>query len=182
MKTLKQNAYGILLCLFEVLVGILLLIDPIGFTSGIIIAAGMVLLIIGIIRTVQYFQANAFEAAVGQLLMRGLVALLAGGFCVLKSHWFVDTFPVLTILYGIVILVAGLGKVQLTVDMIRLHSKKWFLGAISAAITILCAIVILNNPFASTLVLWQFTGILLIVEAVLDLIAFIIARKIGADL
>ena len=41
MKFLKRNANVILICLFEVLIGILLLVDPIGFTSAIIIAFGV---------------------------------------------------------------------------------------------------------------------------------------------
>lgn len=177
MKALKENVNGIILCLFEILVGILLLIDPVGFTAGIIICAGVVLIVLGIVSIVKYFREDAREAAVSQALMKGLVALAAGLFCVLRSRWFVLTFPILTIIYGVVILVAGLGKVQLTVDMIRLKNKKWFISAISAVLSIVCAVVILNNPFATTTVLWMFTGITLIIEAVVDIIVLIFNCK-----
>ncbi len=177
MKSMKQNANGIVLCLFEILVGILLLINPIGFTSGIIITAGIVLLVIGIISIVKYFKTDAQKAASGQMLVKGLAALLAGGFCVFESHWFIVTFPVLTIIYGIVTLVTGLGKVQLTVDLLRRKNKKWFFAAISAVVSIICAVVIIRSPFASTAVLWMFTGISLIVEAVLDVITLIVTGK-----
>ena len=36
MKSLKENANGIVLCLFELIVGILLLINPVSFTAWII--------------------------------------------------------------------------------------------------------------------------------------------------
>ena len=77
----------------------------------------------------------------------------------------------LTILYGVAILVSGLGKIQFTVDMLRMKNKKWFWGAVSAVLSLVCAVVILSSPFASTIVLWKFTGIALIVEAVFDAVA-----------
>lgn len=174
MKNLKNNVNGIVLCLFEIVVGILLLINPIAFTTGIITTAGIVLLIIGLISAIKYFRADAEEAAAGQYLAKGLIALLSGAFCVFKSNWFMVTFPALTILYGVLVLIAGLGKVQLTFDMMRSKNKKWLLGIIGASLSIICAIVILKNPFASTTVLWMFTGISLIVEAVIDMITLIV--------
>ncbi len=177
MKALKQNANAILLCIIEVVVGILLLVDPVRFTVGIIIVAGVALMISGLLNVIRYFRSSPGEAAVGQLLMQGLVALLAGGFCVLNPQWFILTFPVIAILYGIAVLIGGLSKVQITVDMLRMKNSKWWWGAISAAISIVCALVIINNPFSSTVALWWFTGISLIVEAVFDLVTLIMGRK-----
>lgn len=177
MKTLKESVSGIVVCLFELIAGILLLINPIGFTSGIIVVAGIVMLVMGLISIVKYFRASAKEGAVSQSLVKGLVTVVAGGFCAFKSHWFIATFPVLTIIYGVVILFTGLGKVQLTVDMLRQKNKKWFLAAINAVISIVCAIVVLNSPFTSTAVLWIFTGVSLIVEAVFDVITMILGGK-----
>ncbi len=41
----------------------------------------------------------------------------------------------------------------------------------------LCAFVMINNPFSSTVALWWFTGISLIVEAIFDMITLIMRRK-----
>lgn len=177
MKAIKKNMNEIILCLFEIIVGVLLLISPIGFTTGIIMAAGAVLAVVGVINGVKYFRASAEEAAAGQYLMTGLMALLAGIFCLTKAQWFIVTFPALTIIYGITVLVAGLGKVQLTVDMLRRHSNKWFLSLISASISIACAAIILKNPFGSTEILWMFTGITLIVQALLDITTLIVSSR-----
>ncbi len=177
MKAHKQNANAIILCIIEVVVGILLLVDPVRFTAGIIIAVGIALMISGLLNVIRYFKSSPEEAAVGQLLMQGLVALLAGAFCVLNPQWFILTFPVIAILYGIAVLIGGLSKVQITVDMLRMKNPKWWWGAISAVISIVCALVIINNPFSSTVALWWFTGISLIVEAVFDLVTLIMGRK-----
>lgn len=43
MKSIRENAGVLILCIAELLVGILLLINPVGFTAGIVIAVGVLL-------------------------------------------------------------------------------------------------------------------------------------------
>ena len=163
--------------LVEVIIGILLLVNPIGFTSGIIIAFGILLMIMGIHKTIKYFRTEPEEAAVSQILVKGLLTLLAGAFCAFNSHWFVDTFPVLTLVYGVVILVTGITKVQWTIDIIRMKRSKWFWMAISAAISIICGITVITNPFSTTAVLWMFIGISLIVDAAFDMLGSLFGNR-----
>lgn len=170
MKFIKTHANGIIFCLFEILAGILLLVNPVKFTSGIIMAFGVILVILGVVCAVNYFRMDAIGAAASQSLVKGLIALAAGAFCVADTDWFIHTFPILTILYGVVVLIAGFLKIQWAVDAMRLKTGRWGLPAASAAISIICAVVILKNPFVSTVVLWMFTGASLIVEAILDLV------------
>lgn len=175
MKTSKASI--IILSLCEVIVGILLLVNPVGFTTGILIFLGLVLLILGVTNVVQYFRATPQRAAIEQKMSRGLLEILVGLFLVLKSGWFLATFPILTILYGIGTLLTGITKVQWTVDQIRLKMKKWFWTALGAVLTIVCAVIILCNPFSSTAVLWTFIAVILIVEAAIDIIAAIFSKE-----
>ncbi len=177
MKTLKLNGNAIIMCIIELAAGILLLVDPVGFTSGIIIAAGIALMVDGLLNVIRYFRSSPAEAAAGQLLMRGLLALLAGAFCTFNSEWFIVTFPIITILYGIAVLIGGLIKVQFAADLLRAKNSKWWWGAISAAISIICALVMIGDPFSSTVALWWFIGISLIAEAVFDVITLIVSSR-----
>ncbi|MCM1123391.1 MAG: DUF308 domain-containing protein [Bacteroidales bacterium] len=177
MNMRRQTWSTLLLCITEAAVGVLLLIRPVSFTAAIIMVAGIALIASGIISIIRYFKSSPEVAVVSGLLIRGLVSVGAGAFCALNPQWFIATFPVIAVLYGIVVLIAGLGKVQLTVDLLRLKNRKWWWGAISAAVSILCAIVIISNPFSSTMVMWWFTGISLIVEAVFDLLTMIMSRR-----
>ncbi|MBE7065694.1 MAG: DUF308 domain-containing protein [Ruminococcaceae bacterium] len=177
MKKLKNSLSSIILCLFEILVGVLLLMKPVEFAKGIIIAAGAILILLGLINAVKYFKTNVEEAAGSQYLTIGLLALLAGIFCVIKAGWIVAAVSALTLIYGVVILVTGLSKVQLTCDMLRKRNKKWFLALISAAVSIICAVIIINNPFATTAGLWIFAGIVLIAESILDIVTIIFEKK-----
>ncbi len=177
MKKAKLGKSGLFMSLIEIVIGILLLINPVDFTSGIIMALGIVLVVMGIGQIIGYFRAEPQEAASDGKLTKGILFIAFGLFCAFKSEWFMVTFPVITVLYGVLILVAGVGKLQLSVDMARAKQKYWFVALISALLTLVFAILIVTDPFTSTAFLWTFIGITLIVEAVMDVVTFIFAKK-----
>lgn len=179
MKFLKQHANSVILCLFEILVGILLLINPAKFTEAIVTIFGIILIVIGLICVIGYFRTEAIQAAASQSLFKGLLALIAGIFCAVRAERFIAAFPVLAILYGVAVLIAGLIKTQWTIDLIRLRLGRWSLPAISAAISLICSIIILNNPFGAAVALWIFTGISLIVEAALDIVSLFMVSAVS---
>lgn len=174
MKNLKENGINYLLCLFELVVGVLLLINPVMFTTGIIMATGVLLIVKALTYITRYFRTDPTEAINGQLLTKALIALAIGFFCIFKTDWFLSTFPVLTMLFGVIILFTGFSKIQLAVDMLRLKRGKWHWAAINAGVSILCAAAVILNPFSSTSVLWIFTGCSLILEAVIDVVTWIV--------
>lgn len=175
MKKLNSVLERVVLCVCEVLLGVLLLFDPIGFTTGIIKAGGILLILTGIYALIGYFRTSPEEAQMGQGLVKAVIALLGGLFCLFNSEWFIVTFPLLTIMYGLVILLTGIMRIQWAVDMLRMKRERWYLGAVSAVLSLIFAGLILYNPFTSTAFLWTFVAVSLIVEAVADLIVLIFA-------
>lgn len=173
---MKERLSVILLGVAEIVVGILLLVNPVGLTTLIIIALGVVLILVGLFNIIQYFRTPAAEAALKKSLAIGILAVLLGLWCILRNDWFIALFPLLTTLYGIVILAGGITKVQWTADMIRLKARYWGFMAFSAVVTIACAVIILLNPFSTTVALWMFIGITMIVEAVIDIVASIFKK------
>jgi len=178
MAFIKRNKKGLLTVLLEIAVGILLLINPTMFTSIIIIMLGVGFFILGLVNIVRYFQNEVVAASAGQYFTRGILYLLFGCFCVFKHDWFIGTFPVLTIMYGILILIAGVSKLQSSIDLVRIKHPKWFLTGITAVITVLCAVFILCNPFKSIEFMWWFIGISLILEAVVDTVVMILSNRV----
>ena len=176
-ERIKENLSGVIILLLEIAVGVLLLIDPVAFTSAIIIVIGLALLFYGVASVLRYFNSDPLTAAAGQGLAVGLLTIAAGLFCILKTEWFVKTFPVLTILYGLAVLVAGLIKTQTTVDMLRLKRPGWIWMAVSAALSLILAALILFNPFATTVFLWRFTALMLLAEAAWDIVTLIVSGR-----
>lgn len=167
----------IVMCAAEFLVGVIFLINPVGFTSAIFMGIGIALIAAGIVSVVNYFRTSPETAALEQSLAKGLGEILAGCFCLFRYQWFIVTFPILTVLYGIAIMVTGIVKLQWTVDLIRIGKEDWIISMIGAAITLICAAVIVMNPFRSTAFLWIFAGASLIVEAIFDVILLVLRRK-----
>ncbi len=176
MEILKENASNLIMSLCEVVIGILLLVSPIKFTSIVIIALGIIMVIRGVISVISYFRVSPEEAAKEQNLAIGLILLVIGLFCMLRSEWFIVTFPVLAIIYGVIILLTGIMKIQWVADCIRMQ-KPWLFMLISAILSLVIAVIIISNPFSSTVVLWTFTGVSLIIEAVVDVIAVIFGNR-----
>lgn len=177
MKFVKQNGSVIAIGLVELLIGILLFVDPVGFTSGILTAVGATLLMCGVLCLIHYFNTEPVQAALEQNFSKGLVMILLGGFLALRTQQAIALFPLLTHLYGVAILVIGVAKLQQGVDLLRLRARFWFLAGINALLAILFGAVILSNPFASTIVLWRVAAISLIMEAVLDIVVLIVTGK-----
>ncbi len=177
MRKANIGIASILMSLVEILIGILLLINPVGFTSGIINTFGVIIAVFGASEIIQYFRSDAEEAAREDWLTKGVLFAGGGLFCILKTEWFIATFPVITLLYGVFILMTGVSKLQKAIDMLRLKQKFWYIMLISAVLTLVVAILAITNPFATTAVLWTFIGISLIVEAVMDVVAFVFAKK-----
>ena len=173
---MKERLSIISLSIVEILVGILLLANPVGLTKWIIMVLGIILVLIGLNNVIQYFRTPAPEAAIKKSLAIGILAILFGLWCIFKKEWFIALFPILTTLYGIGILVSGVTKVQWTADMVRLKTDHWGWMALSAAVTIICAAIILAHPFSTTAALWIFIGITMIVEAVIDIVAAIFKK------
>lgn len=175
-KALKKHS-NFIMCIAELIVGILLLINPVGFTRGIIVALGIPLALQGIGSIVSYIRENPQAASESNLLAKGLLMTCGGLFCMFRSSWFIAAFPVLTMLYGVMTLVNAFGKLQWTADLLRLKHKYWFIALISAVLSLALAILIMTNPFSSTAALWVFIGISMIVEAVVDVVTLIFEKK-----
>lgn len=175
-KTLKRNS-NLVMCIAELIIGVLLLINPVGFTRGIIIALGVPLTLHGIGSIVSYFRQKPQDASEDNMLTKGLLMACCGLFCMFRSSWFIAAFPVLTMFYGVITLVSTFGKLQWMADMLRLKQKYWFVALISAALSLALAILIITNPFTSTAALWVFIGVSMIVEAVVDVVTLFFERK-----
>lgn len=172
-----RQVVNLVVCIGEFLIGVLLLINPIGFTSTVLMALGILLVVMGATRLVGYFRNIPEVAAQGGGLVTGLLFVMAGLFCIFRWEWFVVTFPILTVVYGVLTLANGLNKLQWAVDALRLHRQYWYVTMIGAALTLIFGGLIVFNPFTTTAVLWTFIAVSLIVETALDILSFVFSRR-----
>ena len=177
MSRLNFAIGKLILLLFEAAVGVVLLINPIGFAMVFVTVVGVLLAAVGLMFILQYFRSEPTEAQKGQGLLKGCCALLVGLFCALNTQWFIDAFPLLTVIHGIVILFTGIIRLQWTADMLRLKLKRWYIAAGGAVISIVLAVIIFVNPFGVSQAIWTFIGITFLVDALADLAVLIFSGR-----
>lgn len=177
MSRLNFAMGKLILLLFEAAVGVVLLINPIGFATVFVTVVGVLLAAVGLVFILQYFRSDPLEAQKSQGLMKGCCALLVGLFCALNTQWFIDAFPLLTVIHGIVILFTGIIRTQWAVDMLRLKLKRWYIAAGGAVVSIVLAVIIFVNPFGVTEAIWTFIGITFLVDALADLAVLIFSGR-----
>lgn len=171
---IQGRGSGILVCLLEILVGVLLLIDPVGFTSGIIIGAGVLLVLLGAGCIARYFMLRPETAAQRRLLFKGMLAVMGGTVCIVRHDWFLNAFPLLTVLYAIALLVLAAARLQRMADMCRMMQPRWFWPGISAGLAAGVAAILLINPFGAVTAVWTFAALALIAEGIVGLLAIIL--------
>ena len=177
MKFLKNNWPILLTALFLITIGVLLLVNPAGFTASFIKLFGILLFVLGIYDMIKYFRADPMEGMKGSGFFSGLALIAAGCFCFFMTDWFLNVFPALAVIYGVFQILLGFRKVQRVVDALRLKMSGWPLLALSAAVTLVFGVWITLNPEMVWISVWTFTGLALIVEGVLDLAVMIMQSR-----
>lgn len=177
MSRLNFAMGKLILLLFEAAVGVVLLINPIGFATVFVTVVGVLLAAVGLVFILQYFRSEPLEAQKSQGLLKGCCALLVGLFCALNTQWFIDAFPLLTVVHGIVILFTGLIRAQWAADMLRLKQKRWYIPAAGAALSVILAVIIFVNPFGATEAIWTFIGITFLADALADLAVLLFSGR-----
>ncbi|MCR5419310.1 MAG: DUF308 domain-containing protein [Lachnospiraceae bacterium] len=181
MNQIKANLPAFILFLLEAAVGILLLVNPIGFTSAIIRAIGIGMAAGGAIWSIKYFRTPVREAAATGMLFCGIISMLLGLFLITKTEWLITTMTILIAIYAVMILVLGILKLQWTVDLIRMKRDKWGVSGVSAMIAILFGALLLINPFKTTEFIWKLAGAALLAQAFFDIAALILCPRIVAE-
>ena len=177
MEKMKESMAKLIVCVGEAAVGIVLLINPEGFSKFVLIAAGILFAVLGVLSMISYFRMDPAEAALSQELARGLVELAFGVLVIWKADWITGNLKYLAVIYGGAAIFVGFLKLQWTVDMARLKTGLWQSGAVSALLSIVLGVIVLAY---ARKVLWVFAGVSLIVTAVSTLLTIFLKPRNSA--
>ena len=176
MEKFRRISGKLIICACEAAVGVILLVNPEGFTKIMVTAAGILFCVLGALAGIRYFRTEPEDAALTQDLTKGLVALSVGFFLIYRADWIMNSFMPVTVFYGIAALLTGVVKLQWTVDMIRLKRGLWQSSAIAAVLSIIVAVIVFASPFKARKTLWTVTAIVLIVAAIVDGVAAVTSQ------
>ncbi len=162
---MKQKLSGIGLAVVEIVVGLFLIISPDTLTRAVVIIAGIALLLMGVVSLIGYFRSDPVGSVMGQGMTKGLMEIAIGAFILIKTEWVVGVFDSVI---ALAILLLGVSKLGMAIDLMRLKDSSWKPALVNAAVTLVCAIIIISISASSAI--WMVIGISLIVQAVLDIV------------
>ncbi len=172
----RKFSVVLLLAAGELLLGILLLINPKGLTTAVVVGVGVVLIAVGIFKLFRYIRLPREEASRTWDLAEGAGCIALGIIAITHQPWLVQILDTLTALYGTLTLILAFMKLQITVDAIRGAKFRWQIMACSFLAITALAILLVTSVLPENVV-WIITGIVLIIAAFADTIYFILSRK-----
>ena len=179
MSTLKNNIPIILMLLFEIAVGVLLLVNPETFTTIVVVSFGIFLTVVGIIYLIRYFSARKRGEESLLTLIWSLVLISVGIFVISANQLIMSFFAFIAILYGVILLISGVVKIMGYFNARKANLPVSAVSIISAIISVILGGVILVNPFETTHVLFMFAGIAILVSAAFDIVTLIFISRAG---
>lgn len=173
LKNVKKDM--ILVTVFQLLAGILLLIFSGSVVRLISYVCAAVLLIYGVMHAMTYFKQET--AASGQYdLVKGIIGIAAGVILLVKPG---ILSGILFTILAIIIILDSVAKFQDALDLKKLNYQNWWIMMLLAVIMAVMGLIVLFNPFRTASMLVSFVGVVLILNAAVDLWdIFYISKKV----
>lgn len=169
----------LLIILFEAAVGVLLLIDGEAFTRAVLIIFGALLMVLGLVMLFRFIGDRREEIFNPLALVIAVIAIAVGAVFAFGSSLIIGLITLITLIYGVIMAINGVFKLVDYFTLRKAGAPVSGFTVFSAVLAIALGIVIVINPFGTDVALWMVMGIVLIVEAVMDIIALIMAARLS---
>lgn len=168
----KLKNLSIITMIASAVIGIILLARPDEALYTVSMLCGITIVALGIGAAISYFanDRNVF------LIILSVIAIITGIIICVKYKSIVS---ILLFLFGIFILIGGIINMITSFDAKINGLGDWIVSFILSAVSVIMGLIIVINPFDSSLAVIRLLGVSLIVYAVLDLVAFIQVRKVA---
>lgn len=149
--------------LLYLIVGIVLLIWPQVTTITACIVVGLVLCIYGIMSILRYRKSPGLVITEIQLVL-GILAVIGGALLLFFPRFFLSIIP---FVFGIVVVIHGILEIQKGLDLKRMYTNTWWVTAAEGGVEVILGLLLIFNPFSTTVIVVRILGILLIVEGLI---------------
>lgn len=159
LKKIKTNVViSSLLC---VVLGLVLVIRP-GMSMRIVCTAvGIVLIVAGITRMIDYFAARDGSMYSQVNLVFGIILAVVGVWIVLKPDTVLAIIPIIV---GIVIVLHGINNIKQAMELWRDKYDKWWVAGIMGVLTVGFGVLLICRPFAAIDTVVMLIGMCLIYD------------------
>ena len=159
--------------IFCLVCGVLLIaFDQLALRITAYVLAG-VMILCSIWSVVAYITSVPVKRITESRLATGLILLVAGALLAFNPDYLKDS---LSFIWGLALLFGGFLKIQYAFDEKSVHIPKWWIMLIFAAFSLIIGILSLLNPDFLGESRYLIIGILLVLEAILDITVFFVLR------
>lgn len=168
----KIKNLSIITIISSAVMGIVLLARP-GETLYVVsMICGITMIALGVGALISYFVKDRNML----LIILAVISVIMGIIVCVKYKSIVS---ILLFLFGLFILISGIVDLITSIDVKRYGFGDWIVSFLMSLVTAVLGLLIVVNPFSSSLAVIRLLGISLLVYAVLDLIAFIQVKKVA---
>lgn len=168
----KIKNLSIITIIASAVMGIVLLARP-GETLYVVsMICGITMIALGVGALISYFVKDRNML----LIILAVISVIMGIIVCVKYKSIVS---ILLFLFGLFILISGIVNLITSIDVKRYGFGDWIVSFLMSLVTAVLGLLIVVNPFSSSLAVIRLLGISLLVYAVLDLIAFIQVKKVA---
>lgn len=153
-----------------IVLGLLLLLVPQIKPVYIAYAMSIAFVVVGIIWIVQYFLTEAYRNINRYGFSAGTLCVILGICAMLKAEAISGYF---LLCMGILILVMGVVKLQNALDLKALEASTWKAVLGLALAVMICAVIVIMNPFQKTEDLARFTYIIMVADGIFSIISIL---------
>ncbi|MDC7294860.1 MULTISPECIES: HdeD family acid-resistance protein [unclassified Butyrivibrio] len=176
-KAKKYKLHNIVQALITIAIGLVLAVWPGASVNFVTKALAVLLLLIGVVFVIAYFvrKEKSFVSS-GEFVVGILVAVI-GAWIFVNPGQFTDLIPKL---FGVFIIVSGLGNLGQTFSLIKAKFSKWWTSLLIAVLTVGLGAFLLFNPTSAKEIAITLIGAFLIIDGVTNLLTYImvmIAQK-----
>lgn len=175
LKKTKINM--IIISALTIVLGIIMLVNPVGATVTICRIIGIVLICAGALTTVVYFLAAGLGFGSGALVS-GIIELAFGIWITARPSSFVTLFG---IILGCFIVLHGVNTFQNALETKRVGYERWWIMLCLAILTVVLGVLTVFLPMGTTAAAMIIVGIFLIIDGVCNLFVSIKVSKAVND-
>ena len=173
MKKEPNSIMGLILMVMYFMLGVFLITNPepsIKIMCGVI---GGVLGVVGVVRIINYFRLEQYEAMIRKELAVGMFMLLIAFYVIMKAEVIAGIIP---IALGVVLVFQGMTLAQMALDLQRVKRPGWYVELISAGVILVLGLLVLFIKFDVAKTRAIFLGISYVVLGIGMLVSMFLMR------
>ena len=172
LVSLKRQTFILTLC--YVLIGAFFVFRPGTAAVMVVRILAVAALVVGIIKTVEFFSFQKYDKPFSNSLAGGVLILAMAVFMLVQPQVIVS---ILYVIIGAALIVNGIIAVQNAIDLWHFQDNRNPVVLLFGAVTLILGVIVLFNPFSTAEVLILTSGVFMLIGGITDLVSLFYIRK-----